>query len=487
MTATDGQTARRADGGEERGRLTELFERQRAHAPVMARTGAAERRERLRRLRAAIVSRRGEICEVIREDLGRHPAETELTEIHCVLSEINHALGRVGRWMQPQRAGMSLMLLGTTSRIVYEPRGVVLVMAPWNYPVQLLLNPLVASIAAGNCTILKPSEKTPRTAALLGRLIAETFDEAEVALVEGGPDVAQGLLAQPFDHVFFTGGTEIGRSVMAAAARHLASVTLELGGKSPAVVDESADLRAAAVRIVIGKFMNAGQTCVAPDYVLVHSSCEAAFLSEAAAALARFYGATEEDRRASPDFPRIVDEAHFLRLKTLTERTVAAGARVVAGARFEAATRYVAPTILAGVPPDAPVMEEEIFGPVLPVLAYSDLEEVVRRIRAGGRPLAMFVFGRQRSTARTLIQQTSAGAVVWNNVGLHWFHHGLPAGGVGASGMGSYHGVHGFRALSHAKPVVRQLEPALIRLFFPPYRGRLHALAQRLLRLLERL
>jgi len=465
--------------------LTTLFERQRAHAPDMARTTAAQRRERLERLRRAILARRAEIAAAIHTDLRRPPAETEIAEIHGTLDEIGHAVRRLPRWMRGMRAPTPLLLFGTSSRITYEPRGVVLIMAPWNYPFSLVVNPLVAAIAAGNCVILKPSEKAPATAALLARLIAETFDPSEVAVVEGGPDVATALLDLPFDHIFFTGSTAIGRIVMAAAARHLASVTLELGGKSPAIVDASADIAAAAERIVWGKFLNAGQTCIAPDYVHVHASREREFLDAATAALARLYGGSEEERQASPDLARIVDDGHFRRLKDLVERTVAAGARLEAGGRFDAAARYVAPTILSAVRQDAPVMESEIFGPVLPVLAYGALDEVVRLVRAGGKPLAMYVFARDRGVTDRILRETSAGATVVGNTMLYYANPDLPFGGVGASGMGSYHGDYGFRTFSHARPVLWQREPALIRFFFPPYRGRLHTLAMKLLRFLE--
>jgi len=464
--------------------LRALFERQRERASAMAGTTAAERRERLVRLREAVLARRDALYGALATDLGRHPAETELTEIHSVVTEADHAARKVRRWMRGERLATSLTVVGTTTRITYEPRGVALIIAPWNYPVGLLLNPLVAAIAAGNCAVVKPSEKAPATSAVLRELVAATFDPAEVALVEGGPDVAAALLELPWDHVFFTGGTQIGRVVMAAAARHLSSVTLELGGKSPAIVDASADLVQAARRIVVGRFMNAGQTCVAPDYVLVHESVERAFLDAALAAVAEFYGTTEEDRAASPDYARIVDEAHFLRLRDLVERSVARGAKVECGRHSDAASRYLAPTILSAVPADAPIMESEIFGPVLPVLTFREPAEAIRHIRSGGKPLAMFVFARG-GAARRYIASTSAGATVVGNVAMHYFHLDAPFGGVGTSGMGAYHGIHGFRAFSHARPVMRQHEPASIALFLPPYRGWRHAFAQRLLRVIQ--
>jgi aldehyde dehydrogenase (NAD+) len=465
--------------------LRALFDAQRAHQSVMARTTAAERRQRLRRLRDAVAAHRAELCAAVLADFGRPAAETELTEIHSVLSECDDAIRHVGRWMKPERAGTPLMLFGTSSRLVHEPRGVALIIAPWNYPIGLLLNPLVAAIASGNCAICKPSEKTPHVAALLHRMLTSLCDAREVAVVLGAADVAQSLLELPFDHICFTGSPQIGKLVMAAAAKNLASVTLELGGKSPTIVDETADVRLAAERVAIGKFMNAGQTCVAPDYVLVHRSREAAFLEALRATLATFYGAGDAERRGNPDFARLVDGAAFARLKGLLDRTVAAGARIVTGGDSDAGTRYLAPTVLADVPRSSPIMQEEIFGPILPVLAYDTADEVVQFIRAGTKPLAMYIFSASKDAAEFFISSTSAGATVVGNIGMHYFHHGLPFGGVGASGMGAYHGVYGFREFSHARPVIRQREPALVRMFFPPYRE--GSLGQKVLRLLERL
>lgn len=466
-------------------RLRELFERQREHAQLMARTTARERRERLRRLRRAIERRETEIVEAIRADLRRSPFESEIAEIHKVLLEIGCAVRRLPRWMRTRRAHTPIVLASTSARIVYEPRGVVLIMAPWNYPFSLIVNPLVAAIAAGNCAVLKPSEKAPATAALVESLIGEVFDEAEVVVVQGGPEVGQALLELPFDHFFFTGGTAVGRIVMHAAAEHLATVTLELGGKTPAVVDASADVRAAAQRVVWGKFFNAGQTCTAPDYVLVHSSVVEQFLTAARDAVAQLYGRDETERRASPDYGRIVDRSHFDRLVDLIERTVAGGARIEVGGVWDAESRYVSPTVLSGVGADAPVMQEEIFGPILPVLSFSDLTEAVKLARVNGKPLASYVFSRDERVIERLRREIPAGGTMVNNTLLHYVNPELPFGGVGTSGMGSYHGYHGFLAMSHARPVVRQHEPALARLLFPPYRGPLHELARKVFRWLR--
>jgi aldehyde dehydrogenase (NAD+) len=462
-----------------------IFAAQQANRWRVARTGAHERVLKLERLAAAIAARRGEIAAAAYADFRKPVAEVEITEIHPVLAEIRVATRHLASWMRPTRVRTPLLLFGTASEVRYEPRGVVLIMAPWNYAFSLIVAPLVAAIAAGNCAILKPSEKTPATAAFLKRFIADLFDEAEVAVVEGAADVAEAILELPFDHVFFTGGTRIGRKVMAAASRHLASVTLELGGKSPAFVDGAADVRTAATQVVWGKFINAGQTCVAPDYVLVHAARAGEFVAEAVRVLDALYGPSAADRAATPDYCRIVDDAHLERLADMLARSVAAGAVIEAGGEIVRAERYVAPTILSGVKLDAPAMEEEIFGPILPVIAYTDLDETLVRIRPLGKPLALYVFSRSRRTVEHILASTTTGGTAVNATMTHYGNPYLPFGGVGASGQGGYHGFSGFRALSHERAVLRQRRPSLSRFLFPPYRGTRHALGRWFLRLLE--
>jgi aldehyde dehydrogenase (NAD+) len=462
-----------------------IFAAQQGNRWRVARTGARERAAKLERLAAAIAAQRGGIAAAAYADFRKPAAEVEISEIHPVLAEITVTMRHLEAWMRPRPVPTPLLLAGTTSEVRSEPRGVALIMAPWNYAFSLVVAPLVAAVAAGNCAILKPSEKTPATSAFLKRFVAEVFDEAEVAVVEGGAEAAEALLALPFDHVFFTGGTRIGRAVMAAASRHLASVTLELGGKSPTIVDETADVRAAAERVVWGKFLNAGQTCVAPDYVLAHASRAAEFVAEARRALDARYGSAGAARAATGDYCRIVDAAHFARLADVLERSVAAGAVVEAGGERDALERYLAPTILSGVTFDSPVMEEEIFGPILPVLSYTDLDAALERLRTLGKPLALYVFSRSRSAVEYILANTTAGGTAVNATMLHYGNPYLPFGGVGASGNGSYHGVNGFRAFSHERAVLRQRGPSLARFLSPPYRGLIHAIGRRFLRLLE--
>jgi aldehyde dehydrogenase (NAD+) len=465
--------------------LQEAFERLQARRWEQAQTSAKERVARLERLRAHLINRREQLAEALYADFRKPRVETESTEILPALMELTHALKHLKTWMKPRKVATPLLLAGTSSEVRYEAKGVVLVLAPWNYPFGLTINPLIAAVAAGNCVMLKPSEKTPRTAEFIASLVRDTFEPSEVTVVQGGPEVGDALLRLPFDHFFFTGGPRVGRKVMEAAAKHLAGVTLELGGKSPAVVDATADVKTAAERIVWGKFLNAGQTCIAPDYVYVHTSQEEAFLTEVKESLERFYGKTEEARRASPDLCRLVDDSAFKRVRGLLDRTVTSGARVVTGGVVDEASRYIAPTVLADVTESAPVMEEEIFGPVLPVLRYDTPETVVKTIREGGKPLALYVFSQDEASVEQLLRQTSAGGTAVNNVLLHIANPNLPFGGVGQSGLGAYHGEDGFRQLSHARAVLKQGRASLAHFFFPPYTGKARQLARLASRLFE--
>ena len=451
-------------------RARTLFRLQGEARRRMAATTAAERIERLRRLRAALLRHRGALAEGVAADFGKSEAEFEVTEVQPVLGEIAHAIRHLPRWMRPRRVPGTPLLLGKRSSVRFEPRGRALILSPWNYPLQLTVAPLIASIAAGNTTLLRPSEKVPATARAMRRMLEDAFPEDEVAMVLGGVPVAEALLELPFDHFFFTGSTAVGRRVMHAAADHLASVTLELGGKSPAVVDRSADLRQAAERIVWGKFVNAGQTCVAPDYVLVHRDDEPAFLEAARAAMARFHG-------VAADHAGIVDDAAFGRLAEALDGTVEAGARVVAGGGSHEAERLIEPTLLADVPPDSPLMREEIFGPLLPVLTYRSLDEALAFVNERPKPLALYVFSRDAAATERVLGATTAGGTVVNHVLVQFANPELPLGGVGESGQGSYHGFAGFRAFSHERAVIHAGGFSLAPLYYPPYGKRMRRIA----------
>ncbi|QRK12122.1 aldehyde dehydrogenase family protein [Archangium violaceum] len=465
--------------------LQETFERLRARRWDMAHTSAKERIARLRKLRDTIVQRREALYQALHADFRKPAAEVENSEVLMVLMEIDHAIKHLAKWMKPRKVGTPVLLAGTRSEVRYEPKGVVLIISPWNYPFQLTISPLVAAVAAGNCVVLKPSEKTPHTSAFMQQLVRDVFDPSEVTVVPGGAQESQALLELPFDHFFFTGGPKVGRQVMEAAAKHLAGVTLELGGKSPAVVDASADIKTTAERLTFGKFLNGGQTCVAPDYVLVPASKEEELLTRMRETVERFYGKTEEARKANPDFCRMVDDAQFTRVNRLLERSVAKGARVVVGGTVDAGSRYIAPTVLADVKPEMPIMEEEIFGPVLPVLRYERMEDAVRHIRAGTRPLAMYIFSQDAQTVERLLSETSAGGTCVNTAVVHLSNAELPFGGVGESGMGNYHGEYGFRTFSHERAVLRQGPLSLLSTLFPPYTEKSRKMGRMASRLFE--
>jgi aldehyde dehydrogenase (NAD+) len=448
------------------GKIQHLFELQKINQFNVARTTARERIAKLRKLEKALFDFRPEIHAALQADFRKPAAEVNLTEIFVVLHEIRHAIKNLRRWMAPKRVPTPLALLGSRSHIRYEPKGVVLILSPWNYPVNLTLGPLVTAIAAGNCVMLKPSELTPHTSAVLAKLIQSIFDEREVALVEGGVETAQALLELPFHHIFYTGSPAIGKVVMAAAAKNLSSVTLELGGKSPTIVDETAHLGTAARRIAWAKFTNTGQTCIAPDYVLVHERRQAEFLKLVEQYTQRFFGANTSE---STDYARMVNARHFARVKNYLDDAIADGATIASGGQTNADQNFIAPTVLTNVDLDAKIMQEEIFGPVLPVLTFKNLNEALDLINAKERPLALYIYSRNQSNIDLILQQTRAGDVAINHSGLHFFNNDLPFGGVNNSGIGKAHGWFGFEAFSNAKGVFRQTLPSALELLFPPY------------------
>ncbi len=416
----------------------------------------------LEALEAFVLEREDELCEALRADLGKSRFEAWLGELGVLRAELRHTRKHLPDWLRPERVPVPLPLQPGRAEVVREPLGVVLVIAPWNYPVQLALAPLVGALAAGNCAVVKPSEIAPASSALLAEWLPRYLDPDAVRVVEGGVPETQALLAQRWDHVFYTGNGRVGRIVMKAAAEHLTPVTLELGGKSPCFVLRDADLRTAARRIAWGKFFNAGQTCVAPDYLLVDRAVEQPLLDALGEAIHRFYG---EQPRQSPDYARIVSERHFDRLVGLLEGS----GQVVFGGEHDRSERYLAPTVLREVPEDAPVMQEEIFGPILPVLTFSDLSEAIDRVRRGDKPLALYVFGRAPEAIDRVLSETSSGGACVNDVVVHLSVPELPFGGVGESGMGAYHGRASFETFSHRRSVLRKgtrLDPPLR---YPPY------------------
>ena len=458
-----------------------LFAMQHRLAPAR-RSGfdLAQRRAALERLRGMVLAHRTQIEAALQADFGKHPTETLLTEIIPVLQEISHARSHLRRWMRVRRVWPSLTMLGSSARIMPQPKGVALIIAPWNFPLNLALGPLVSALAAGCSVIVKPSELTPATSALLARMLAETFPSDLVAVVEGGAEVATRLLDLPFDHIFFTGSPAVGRIVMAAAAKTLASVTLELGGKSPVIVGPEANISSAAKWLAWGKFFNAGQTCIAPDHVFVHASVAAALEAAVRQQIGRMYGG---DPAASPAMASVISPRHWRRLRGLVDEAVAGGAKLAEGGAGAEETRRMAPVILTGTTDNMQISQEEIFGPVLPLIPYHELQPVLDRITAGPKPLALYVFG-NKALAETVMAQTASGSVGVNLTVMPFIHPNLPFGGIGNSGLGAAHGYEGFRAFSHEKPVLVNRFLAMP-LLFPPYSGRVRRLAEVLLRLVR--
>jgi aldehyde dehydrogenase (NAD+) len=458
--------------------IERIFAAQKHHRHAVRATSAAERGVKLRALRAAVLSHLPEAIAALNEDFGK-PGVEAATEGFAILAEIDDALAHLEQWMQPIEVTPSAYAAaGAKARIIREPKGQVLIFGPWNFPFSLLLQPLVGAVAAGNVCMLKPSELTPAIGAVSARIVRAVFDEAEVAIVEGGPEVAAALLELPFDHIFFTGSTKVGKLVMAAAAQHLSSLTLELGGKSPAIVDSEVDLAQAAARIAWGKYLNAGQICLSPDHVWIRAAQRDAFVEHVAAYVrTSLYagGALVET-----DYGQIVNPRNLQRLTGLIDDAVSRGARIALGGRA-LASRRIEPTVLIDVPRDAAIMQEEIFGPILPVLTYSDLDDVLAEIERRGKPLALYVFSQRAGFIDTVLSRTSSGGVTVNDVLQHCAEPALPFGGVGPSGMGVYHGVHTFLAFTHERSVYHQAEVNPREAFSrPPYAGKLEVLTKKL-------
>jgi len=464
-----------------------VFDAQAETALALRQSSTAERRQKISNLRDAVIRRRSEWYAAFRADLGKPAVEVELTELLPVIDEARDALTHLRRWMRPHRVWPTLTTAGTRARVIYQPRGRCLIVGPWNYPLNTVLGPLVSAIAAGNTAILKPSEFTPNVNAVLASVVREVFDAAEVTLIEGGVSTAEHLLSLPFDHIFFTGSPTVGQRVMAAAARHLASVTLELGGKSPAIVDASADVEAAAELLAWGKLTNAGQTCVAPDHVYVHRDVEQRFVLRWKEAIAKRFGLDDTAVAASPDFGRIISVRHAQRLADLIADATSRGARVLAGGDHDVSARYVGPTLLGEVPDTSRIEREEIFGPVLPVRVFDSIDDVISRINAAPKPLALYLWSRSRGNVEKVTKQTSSGGLGLNHCVQQYAHGNLPFGGVNNSGIGSAHGFHGFKAFSHERAVLAAGPLMAVKLFFPPYSPFKLGLSRALVSLLGRL
>ncbi len=446
--------------------IKRIFDLQSKNQFKIGNTSSSERKAKLKKLHNVVSKYRSQIKEALYKDYRKHPSEVDLTEIYPVTSEIKDARHNIHRWMRGENVKTPLAMLGSSSKVHYEPKGVVLIISPWNFPINLTLGPLVSAIAAGNTVIIKPSEMTPHAAAIMKTMIQETFDESEVALFEGGVSTSVELLKMPFNHIFFTGAPSIGKIVMKAAAEHLTSVTLELGGKSPTIVDESANVNLAAKRTAWAKFVNNGQVCIAPDYLYVHESKKEAFINAFKKHTKNFYS---ENATTESSYARIVNKHHFERVKGYIDDAVSKGAKIETGGEMDADIDFIAPTLMTNVSKDSTLMTEEIFGPVLPVYGYSNVDKVIDEINAREKPLSLYIYSNKRKNINHIIENTRAGGTCVNHNAAHFFNTNLPFGGSNNSGIGKAHGRAGFESFSNARGVFKQHVPNALDLLTPPY------------------
>ena len=426
------------------------------------------RKEQLQLFKSSVLSHENEIYSALYSDLKKNKEESWVTEIGFLIAEINHTLKHLKQWMKPKKVPTNLLNLPSKSYIYKEPLGVVLIIGPWNYPFQLLFTPLVGAIAGGNCVVLKPSEFAPATAGVMGKIISETFSQDYITYVQGaGNEVIPPMMKQfRFDHVFYTGSTQVGKIIYKMAAEQLVPVTLELGGKSPCIVDKDANIKIAAKRIALTKFSNAGQMCVAPDYVLIHQSRKAEFVTELKETIIRFY---KDDPSTNEEYAKIINQNQFERVLSHIKE-----GSVVYGGRSNRDALYIEPTILEDVSPNSNVMNQEIFGPVLPVITYTDFDDALNVIKQNPKPLAFYIFTNNKATEKKWLQSVQFGGGCVNNASWHLTNFNLPFGGLGNSGLGSYHGKYSFDVFSHHKGVMKTPTWFDPKIKYPPFKGKLN-------------
>ena len=450
--------------------ISDLFEKQRQQSFLLRSQPIAFRKEKLKRLLKWVLLNRHQIHEALRDDLGRSATDTDIVEVFPVTKEIRLALRHLNEWTRDLSVNSGLLYIGTTSHIKYEPKGVCLIIAPWNFPFNLVLVPLISALAAGNTVILKPSEYTPATSRLIKHMTEACFVKEEVAVVEGAVTETQILLSLPFNHIFFTGSTAVGKIIMASASKHLASITLELGGKSPVIVDETADIHDAARKIVWGRFVNCSQTCLSPDYILAHENIKEELIQALIAHTKSIFDSKGGGFDQTHDYSRLIHERHTSRLVELMNEAVALGAKIKFGGKYQISSRFFEPTILCDVDVKTRIWNEEIFGPVLPINGYSDLNNAIEHINLQPKPLSIYLFSRSKAVQRSVERLTSSGSLVINDVVLQYSHPNLPFGGVNHSGIGKSHGFAGFKDFSNEKSVLRQrigITNAMP--FYPPF------------------
>jgi aldehyde dehydrogenase (NAD+) len=416
-------------------------------------------------------------------DFGKPQAETDMAEIMPVLMELKHVRKNLKKWMKPVPVRPTMMLFGTSSKIVKEPKGVTLVVSPWNYPFYLTFGPMISSIAAGNTVIIKPSEMTPNMSAIISEIVEKAFSPEEVCLFQGEANVASYLTNLPFDHIFFTGSPAVGKHVMAAAARNLTSVTLELGGKSPVIVDQSVDIKKAVKSIAWGKFVNNGQTCVAPDYLYVHESIKGEFVTEMVACVDKQYG-LGNDAKDNDDYCQVVNDSHYQRIRRLLTDAQAQGGKLITGGQTDDAGRFIAPTLIEGMSRNAAIMSEEIFGPLLPIITFTDLDEVISYVNSKPKPLALYIFSKDSRNIEKILTETSAGDSCINQTMMHVAHQNLPFGGVNNSGIGKSGGIWGFDAFSHGRSVLTD-KFSSASMLHPPYTPKVRKLIKMAIKMMS--
>jgi len=451
--------------------IKSVFDLQQIHKFDLRKTNAKSRIAKLKKLKDALVHAEEDIYVALEQDLRKNRFEAALTELYFTYAEIDHAVKRLSSWMKPKSVKKTISNFLASNKIYYEPKGVCLIIAPWNYPLQLIMSPLISAIAAGNCVILKPSELSENTASVIAKIIAAIFSEEEVACFIGDAAVSTELLKLPFDHIFFTGSTAVGKVVMQAAAKNLTSVTLELGGKSPVIIDDSANIQDAATKIAWGKLVNAGQTCIAPDYILIDEKFEAEFVEHyKAAAQKMFFNGTGLNQTV---YGKIINEKQFNRLTGLIKDAVKNGAKLEWGGEIVEKDLTIYPTVFTSITSDHVMMQEEIFGPILPIINYKTIQAAVDFINFKPKPLALYIFSSNKNIQNKIINETSAGGTCINDVLVHISNPNLPFGGVNSSGIGSSHGIFGFKNFSHERAVVFQSRFGLTKLIYPPYKWEL--------------
>ena len=447
--------------------IDDVFARQQCYALELRKSDYKQRLAVLDRFEQAFRESEEKIYQSAADDFSKPQAEVDMSEIMAVLAELKHVRKNLKKWMKPVSVMPTASMIGTSSKIVKEPKGVTLVVSPWNYPFNLTFGPMIWSIAAGNTVIIKPSEMTPNMSAVIADIVERAFRPEEVSLFQGEADVASYLTALPFDHIFFTGSPAVGKHVMAAAAKNLTSVTLELGGKSPVIVDKSVNIKKAVQSIAWGKFSNNGQTCIAPDYLYVHESVKDQFVRELTACVEKQYG-LGNNAKDNGDYCKVVNTSHYNRINRLLEDAKSQGGKLITGGQIDDAGRFIAPTLIEGMASDSAIMEEEIFGPLLPVITFSKIEEVIDVVNSKPKPLALYIYSTDKRNIDKVLCETSAGDTCVNQTMMHFLHHNLPFGGVNNSGIGKSGGVWGFNAFTHERSVLND-KFSSASMLHPPY------------------